>query len=541
MPHCPARRLPAAWSPRGCVESVLLAPAPVTHTSTIEACSGVETRTSLERNSTLKAAFEESDTLLLIPSFAPVEARIQQHANALAAAREAGVQRVVVASFAAASPESKFLVAPFMLYAESKLRLSGLDWTIVRNGMYLDPIADWVPDLVKQRRLPYPVEKGAVAYICRDDLAGTLAAVCCQDGHNGKLFELTGPEALSMSELADTISRVTGEPVRYEQVSEEEFALECRKAGEPEPLISVILGCSAGPILTFDPGHVFDEEVPRFGIENAFLGRSDPGAEWVEIPGSDQRSRHVPLQVGLYNPEKDVYARHRGEIVAADFFVASYFDYVRAPALTKWTELGDGKYNERNGMWELLWDASSLPADKRMFMVRADLTDSKLRTRTTFNLAVLSPKTVLVEKGEAATERAAFEAYQELHARLAKTEPKTELQERENDSKRTGGKTETQPLRLLRGDCNADGLTDGVVDAVLLLNFNFLGREAPVCRAACDVNTDGEITGVADAIYLLKHNFLGGPAPAAPYPSCGVADGQSDAALGCDAPAISCD
>jgi NAD(P)H dehydrogenase (quinone) len=194
-----------------------------------------------EEPQTLREAFRDTDVLLLIPSTALVEPRILQHFNALEAAREAGVKRVVFVSFVAAEPASQFLIAPFMLYAESKTRLSGLDWTILRDGMYLDPVADWVPHLVKTGLLPYPVREGRVAYISRDDLARAIAAVCLKEGHSGSVYELTGPEAVSMPRLAEAISAASGTPVAYQQVSEEEFAAVCRAGGDPEPLVQILV------------------------------------------------------------------------------------------------------------------------------------------------------------------------------------------------------------------------------------------------------------------------------------------------------------
>ena len=101
---------------------------------------------------TLKSSFADCDVVGLIPTFAPVEERIQQHAAALAAAKEAGVRQVVFSSFAAATVESAFIVAPFLVYAECKLRQSGMEWTVLRNGMYADPLVDYVPELVRTGR-----------------------------------------------------------------------------------------------------------------------------------------------------------------------------------------------------------------------------------------------------------------------------------------------------------------------------------------------------------------------------------------------------
>lgn len=190
----------------------------------------------------LTAAFKGTDVLLLIPSTAPVEPRIQQHYNAIEAAKEACVQRVLFSSLSTAMLTSRFLITPFLLYAESKLRQSGLEWTILRNGMYLDPVAEWVPELVEMGRLPYPVKTGRVAYIARDDLARATAAACLDSDHAGQVYELTGPSALSMPELAGSISRVTGRPVRFDSISEAAFAEVCRQGQEfvPEMMIQVL-------------------------------------------------------------------------------------------------------------------------------------------------------------------------------------------------------------------------------------------------------------------------------------------------------------
>ena len=96
-----------------------------------------------------------------------------------------------------------------------------------------------------------------------------------------------------------------------------------------------------------------------------------------------------------------------------------------------------------------------------------------------------------------------------------------------------GGGGNQEGFLFLRGDCNSDGGTGSVTDAVFLLNYNFTGGDVPSCFAACDVNGDGSIASVTDAVNLLSHNFLGGPPPAAPYPECGFSNTPGDIALGC--------
>ena len=190
-------------------------------------------QTDYDDEASMARAFEGSSTVMLIPSFAMVEQRVHQHYKALQAARAAGVERVVLAGFQATSLETPFVVAPYFLYAESKLRQSGLDWTILRNGLYSDPLICYIPELVKTGRIPYPAGDGRIGYISRDDLARCAAAACLDRGHSGKTYELTGPDAISIAELAGIINRITGKPVRYEPATTEDFAAMCREPGIP--------------------------------------------------------------------------------------------------------------------------------------------------------------------------------------------------------------------------------------------------------------------------------------------------------------------
>lgn len=197
-------------------------------------------RADYEVPETLSDALEGTDVLMLIPSASDVEPRIVQHSNILDAARSAGVKRVVLTSSSAARTDSKFLIAPYLVYAESRLRTSGLGWTILRNGIYLDPLVDWAPALAAMGRLPYPVRSGRLAYVSRDDLARACAAACALDRHADQVYELTGPRALSMPELASALTHATGQAIPFDEVTEEAFAEICRADRIPEPDIAIL-------------------------------------------------------------------------------------------------------------------------------------------------------------------------------------------------------------------------------------------------------------------------------------------------------------
>ncbi len=189
----------------------------------------------------LVSAYQGVDTLVLIPTKTQPAPRCVEHANALTAAKAAGVKRVIFLSLQAAEPTSLFTVASFILYAESATRLSGMEWTIARMSLYTDPLADWVPALQSMGTLPYPMKDARIAYVSRADIARALAAIALRNNVNGEVVELTGPAALSMPELAAAISIASGTTIGFSSITEDEFREMCRRDHEPEEIIGFLV------------------------------------------------------------------------------------------------------------------------------------------------------------------------------------------------------------------------------------------------------------------------------------------------------------
>lgn len=187
----------------------------------------------------LREAFRETDVLLLIPTSEAVVPRLRQHSNALTAARISGVERLVFFSFQACGPHSRFCRARFYREAESDVRSSGRAWTILRSGIYPEFIESHAAKQLRGGRLMLPVERGKVACIGRDDLARGLAAACLEDGHEGCVYDLTGTEALSMTDVAASIAAVARRPMEFTTITVEEYVAQCRERGLPEPVIEV--------------------------------------------------------------------------------------------------------------------------------------------------------------------------------------------------------------------------------------------------------------------------------------------------------------
>ncbi len=202
---------------------------------------GVQTRHADYSDApSMEAAFAGVETLILIPTKTPPAARCVEYDNAISAASKAGVKRVIFLSILTATADSVSAIAPFILFAENRTRNSGMDWAILRMGLYMEPVADWVPELLEMGCLPYPVARGRAAYVTRDDVARSLAAVAQNASWDGGVYTIAAPEAVTMPELANAISKGCGHTIPFRPCSEEAFVEICFKGNET-PFITTVL------------------------------------------------------------------------------------------------------------------------------------------------------------------------------------------------------------------------------------------------------------------------------------------------------------
>jgi uncharacterized protein YbjT (DUF2867 family) len=147
--------------------------------------------------------------------------RLHDHLTFIDAAGSAGVRRIVYTSFFGASPTSTFLLARDHWYTEKRVRELGLTFTFLRNNLYADQFLDFAgPEGV----LRGPAGNGRVAAVARADVIDAAVAVLesaadAKKGHSvhdGRTYQLTGPESLDLDQVSEIITRVTGREVRYQ-------------------------------------------------------------------------------------------------------------------------------------------------------------------------------------------------------------------------------------------------------------------------------------------------------------------------------------
>lgn len=169
------------------------------------------------------AALEGVDVLFMV-SAAEARDRRDQHRNFIATAAEAGVGHLVYTSFAGAAPDATFTLGRDHHDAEAAIRDTGMGYTFLRDNFYADILPLFADDSGAIRG---PAGEGRVAAVGRVDVAA-VAEVVLRDtvsgstAHRGATYTLTGPEALTMPEIAARAGAATGRQLRFVDETEDE-------------------------------------------------------------------------------------------------------------------------------------------------------------------------------------------------------------------------------------------------------------------------------------------------------------------------------
>jgi NAD(P)H dehydrogenase (quinone) len=139
--------------------------------------------------------------------------RVNQHRTFVDAAVAAGVEHIVYISFYGAAPVATFTLARDHWATEEHIRASGLQWTFLRDNLYLD----FFPAMVgADGVIRGPASDGRVAAVAQDDIADVAATVLRDPiAHASQTYDLTGPETLTLAAVADRLSAATGHVVAY--------------------------------------------------------------------------------------------------------------------------------------------------------------------------------------------------------------------------------------------------------------------------------------------------------------------------------------
>lgn len=177
----------------------------------------------------LAAALDEGDRVFMVSLHEGPDRRVPLHRSFVSAAAAAGVAHVVYLSFVAAGPDAVFLHARSHGATEEMLAASGMSFTSMRNCMYADDIPGWFDAEGIDR---VPGGDGRMCFSYRPELARAIAVTLTEPGHEDRIYDIVTPDAVSMGELAETASEVTGDAYRYEPSADAAWEARWRERGK---------------------------------------------------------------------------------------------------------------------------------------------------------------------------------------------------------------------------------------------------------------------------------------------------------------------
>jgi NAD(P)H dehydrogenase (quinone) len=237
---------------------------------------------SYDDRATSTAALQGTQLLLMV-SAAEDEHRLDQHRSFVDAAVAAGVEHIVYTSFFAAAPDATFTLGRDHYATEEYIKASGMSWTFLRDNFYID----FMDNLVGEDGvIRGPAGDGRVALVTRADVAAVAATVLQHPGeHRNATYNLTGPESLTMTEVAEILSAARGSEVTFHNETLDEAYESRKKWGAPgwqnDAWVSTYTAIASGEVAEVS-GDVERVTGRRPSTLAEFLSRSSPGSRVTE-------------------------------------------------------------------------------------------------------------------------------------------------------------------------------------------------------------------------------------------------------------------
>ncbi len=188
---------------------------------------------------TLRQAFEGVDTLFLLFPLVPNKVHLAR--NAVVAAKAAGVKHIVRSSGAGADPASPMAIGRLQGEIDQLVIDSGLPFTLLRPNSFMQNWVNYYAGMVKGGQVYLSHGQASTAFVDVADIAD-VAAVVLQNpaAHAGKAYTLTGPQALSVSEVLAAIAKAGGHAAQYVPVNEEAAVASMKQMGMDDWTVGIM-------------------------------------------------------------------------------------------------------------------------------------------------------------------------------------------------------------------------------------------------------------------------------------------------------------
>lgn len=182
----------------------------------------------------LNEAFKGVDKILLISTMD--QNRFEQHKNVVDAAKSQGIKHIVYTSLAIKDIQTSGVKDLMIshLQTEDYIKASGLNFTILRNTMYADALTQILGLNALNQDISLPGGDGKVPYALRREMGEATANLLLQEGHENKTYDITGSHSFGYTEVAAILSKLSGNAVNYNNISEDDLKNVLKQIGFPD-------------------------------------------------------------------------------------------------------------------------------------------------------------------------------------------------------------------------------------------------------------------------------------------------------------------
>lgn len=186
---------------------------------------------------TLAVAYAGATRLLMISTYV-VGKSVELHKAAIAAAVEAGVKHIVYTSTPHADPNSTNPLLADHGQTELALAASGVSWTALRNSFYTEFLKNFIGLLLVKKQLLIPEGAATHSWIAREDCARAAIGVLTDKLAITGPVDVTGPEALSLADLAPRLSSLSNHQITAHTLPDQEIIAQVIAKGVPADVAS---------------------------------------------------------------------------------------------------------------------------------------------------------------------------------------------------------------------------------------------------------------------------------------------------------------
>jgi NAD(P)H dehydrogenase (quinone) len=194
----------------------------------------------------LKNAFQGIDVLYFV-SGGDDDKRAILHKNVVDAAKKAGVKHILYTSSLWKDESDASTLAALVdshRQTENFIKASGITYTIFKHNLYAEVIGMLIGDkaqLLKTKSIYLPTANGLVSFVPKDDYAEAEVNILLNlSAFENKVLEFNGSEQITFSQIAEKLSEILNEPIRYISPEKTEFKVQMSKFGLPNHVIEIL-------------------------------------------------------------------------------------------------------------------------------------------------------------------------------------------------------------------------------------------------------------------------------------------------------------